>query len=192
MPTWGSRASLREDVESPGKGGLLCRLHCCLAVEEMIIVVIFNMFMTKEAEGAALCSLGAGSVERGVAGVCGPPQMAEHPCLPHLPVLGVRLEWPCVAGVEEPSGISGACWMPVLCLAVQSWAVCARKSREIEILPQGLGERGAQDTHSYSWGEGTYTPKPLCSQSREASWRRWHLESRNFQQIEVEEGHSKR
>lgn len=40
VPTWGSRASLREDVESPGKGGLLCRC-CCLAVEEMIIIDYF-------------------------------------------------------------------------------------------------------------------------------------------------------
>ena len=73
-------------------------------------------------------------MEHGVAGVCSPSQMAERLCLPRLPVLGVRLDWPCVAGVEEPSGISGACWMPVRCLAVQSWAICARRLREIEIL----------------------------------------------------------
>lgn len=103
-PAWGSRASLREDVESPGKGGLLCKLYCCLPVEEMIIMVIFNTFMTKEAEGAALCRVrGAGSVERGVAGVCSPSQVAERLCPPCLPVLGVRLDWPCVVGVEEPS-----------------------------------------------------------------------------------------
>lgn len=56
MPTQGSRASLREDVESPGRDDCFVN-RTALPVEVMIIVVIFNTFMTKEAEGAALCGV---------------------------------------------------------------------------------------------------------------------------------------
>lgn len=91
--------------------------------------------------------------------MCGPPQMAEHRYLP-IPVLEVRLEWPCVAGVEEAlrniwclldaCPVSGRSELGRLC----------EKVKEIESFLRAW-ERGAQDTHSYSWGEGTYTPKPL-------------------------------
>lgn len=54
VPTQGSVASLREDAKSLGKGAVLCKSPRSLPVEVVIIVVIFNMFMTWEAEGAAL------------------------------------------------------------------------------------------------------------------------------------------
>ena len=79
-------------------------------MEVVIIMVVFNTFMTKEAEGAGLCGVwAAGSAEHGVAGVCSPAQMAKCLCPPCLPVSGVRPEWSCVVGVEEPSGIFGVC-----------------------------------------------------------------------------------
>lgn len=94
VPTQGLGARLREDAESPG------REHCLVnpkifPVELMIIMVIFNMFMTKEAEGAGLCGVwGAGSVEHCIAGVCSPAQMAESLGPPCLPVPVGRQEWP--------------------------------------------------------------------------------------------------
>lgn len=56
VPTRGPGASLREGVESPGREDCFVN-RTALPVEVMIIVVIFNTFMTKEAEGAALCGV---------------------------------------------------------------------------------------------------------------------------------------
>lgn len=85
VPTQGPRASLREDVESPGREDCFVN-RTALPVEVMIIVVIFNTFMTKEAEGAALCGVwGQGLQSMGGAGVCSPAHVAESlhpPCLP--------------------------------------------------------------------------------------------------------------
>lgn len=57
VSTQGSGASLREDAESLGREDCFVN-H----TEVMIIVVIFNTFPTKEAEGAGPCGVwGAGS-----------------------------------------------------------------------------------------------------------------------------------